>query len=351
MEEFRGIPEMVFEVDEEKISETITSKTVLITGAGGSIGSALASYCASYKPKCLVLIDNAETPLYFTELSLSDSEVPCISHLTDIRNTEHLNAIFNTQKPDIVFHTAAYKHVTLTENNPAEAISVNVLGTKNLCDLAGFYKVKQFVLVSTDKAVNPISVLGKTKRLAEAYVLYNRRLYTETQFKIVRFGNVLNSNGSVIPTFTHFLQQGKPVKVTNLKATRYFIAIENVCKLLLQTCVLTGSNTVFTFTMGNPVPIITILEMVVEKLNLKPVEIVETGLRTGEKLHEVLYTANAVVSKTTHQAIIAVEEPINTQNIKNICTEFKDFLSRYHSPEVVKEALQKALQTINLKNE
>lgn len=335
------IPEWNYDIDEEAIATLISGKTILITGAAGSIGSTLAERIAEYHPGRLVLLDIAETPLHHLGLRLKSCGVSFYSYLTDIRDRQRLNAIFEQEKPQMVIHAAAYKHVGLTENNPHEAVAVNTLGTANVLDIALQHNVANFVHISTDKAVNPISVLGITKFLAELYVLNKVKSNSQTRLSVIRFGNVFNSNGSVIETFTNQLLNGEPVTLTDRRAERYFISISDVTKLVLQTAVLHSRYNLFTFEMGKPVKIEAILNKLISHYGIEPSKILEVGLSAGEKLQEELYLPNAQVQSTSHSKIISIQEETHLEDIEVLFNRINDLIVHIHSPLEIKKELIK----------
>ncbi|GLB52889.1 hypothetical protein NBRC110019_19290 [Neptunitalea chrysea] len=348
MTESDFIPEIDYNIDVDAIYKILSGKTVLITGAGGSIGSNLVKKVLKYTPSKLILIDIAETPLHAISRYVTETGATNLRYLTDIRNKNRLQSIFNETTPDIVFHVAAYKHVWLTEENPAEAIEVNLLGTKNVCEVAVSSNCEKVVFISTDKAVNPISVLGITKQLAEQYVLYQQGIITNTKFSIVRFGNVFNSNGSVIETFKSQLLAGKPVTLTSKEVERYFLTINAACDLILQCTVLNDAHVLYTFDMGASIKIESILNKLIDLLGITPVEIIETGLQPGEKLYEELYEKTALIKPTTHTKIIALYENRNTSNIVAICNHLEEIIAHIHSPQKIKLALIEALTNCSI---
>ncbi len=273
------------------VSESINGKVVLVTGAGGSIGSELARQILSFSPSKLILLDNAETPLFNIEMELKDvytqTEIlPCIG---DIRTTRGLERIFNQYKPEFVYHAAAYKHVPLMEIMPVDAVNNNILGTYKLATVAMKYGAKKFVMISTDKAVKPSSVMGVTKRIAEMIV---QSLNGEnTIFSVVRFGNVLGSNGSVVPIFEKQIKDGGPVRITHPDVTRYFMTIREASMLVLQAGAMSRGGELFLLDMGSPIKIVDLARSMIRLAGHVPdkdIQIVFTGLRPGEKLHEEL---------------------------------------------------------------
>lgn len=294
-------------LDECRIRNYIEGKRVLVTGAGGSIGSEICRQVARFNPAKLILFENAETPLFLIEQELSKtvSGFPIVPVIGDVRNRRRIEVIFDQQLPEVVFHAAAYKHVPMMEANPAEAINNNVQGTRLLADAAIYFGVEKFVMVSTDKAVRPTNVMGASKRVAEMYVQSLSRT-SKTSFITTRFGNVLGSNGSVIPTFKQQIAAGGPVTVTHPEVTRFFMTIPEASQLVLQAGSMGQGGEIFLFDMGEPVRIATLAEELIRLSGLQPhedIEIVYTGLRPGEKLYEELLLGDEGVLPTPHQKI------------------------------------------------
>lgn len=302
------------QLNNKSVEEQLKGKRICITGAAGSIGSELARQVVQYNPASLVLIDQSETGLYEVEreIKLMEGGVKVIPYIGDVTNKGRIAFIFEEQKPEIIFHAAAYKHVPMMESNPSEAISCNILGTKVLADLAVEHKVKKFVMISTDKAVNPTSVMGCSKRIAEIYVqsLNNHLEKTgkdHTIFVTTRFGNVLGSNGSVIPLFKKQIEQGGPVTVTHPEITRYFMTIPEACQLVLEAGVMGKGGEIFIFDMGQSVKILDLAKKMIWLSELEPgrdIEIIFTGLREGEKLYEELLNNKENAISTHHEKIL-----------------------------------------------
>ncbi|GCC50584.1 polysaccharide biosynthesis protein [Chryseotalea sanaruensis] len=302
------------QLDNTNLLQAIKGRVICVTGASGSIGSELARQLIHYQPKQLVLVDQAESPLYELERELMNIKSPCrISfHLMDITNNERMRALFRDYKLEWVFHAAAYKHVPVMESNPAEAVSCNILGTKLLADLSVEFGVTKFVMISTDKAVNPTSIMGCSKRIAEIYVQsLNNHLQvlggSHTMFVTTRFGNVLGSNGSVIPIFKKQIEAGGPITVTHPEVTRFFMTIPEACRLVLEAGTIGHGGEIFIFDMGKSVKIYDLAKKMVLLSGLdigKDIDIVFTGLRDGEKLYEELLSSNEDTLPTHHPKIL-----------------------------------------------
>ena len=295
-------------LDEKNIKQQIAGKIILITGAAGSIGSELVRQISKYQPKKMILVDQAESPLYELELEIKEKfNAPNFEVVVgDVRNKERMENVFRTFHPDLVYHAAAYKHVPMMENNPSEAILTNVLGTKILADLAVEFKATQFVMVSTDKAVNPTNVMGASKRIAEIYV-QSLNTISNVKFVTTRFGNVLGSNGSVIPLFKKQIDTGGPVTLTHPEITRYFMTIPEACQLVLEAGTMGKGGEIFIFDMGKSVKIIDLAKKMITLSGLqlgKDIQIVFTGLRPGEKLYEELLNDKENTLPTHHPQIM-----------------------------------------------
>lgn len=338
-------------LDNENIERNLLGKRILITGAAGSIGSEIARQVILFKPELLVLVDQAESPLYDIEreLRLSNSSVNIISHLADITIKERVDYIFKEFAPQLVYHAAAYKHVPMMESNPSEAVTCNILGTKILADLSVKYKVDKFVMISTDKAVNPTSVMGCSKRIAEIYVqsLNNHHPTNpnQTAFVTTRFGNVLGSNGSVIPLFKNQIKEGGPVTVTHPDISRYFMTIPEACQLVLEAGTMGKGGEVFIFDMGKSIKILDLAKKMIRLSGFEPerdIRIVFTGIREGEKLYEELLTNSENTIPTHHPKIlIGKVKEYSYNEINNYVELFNDLV--YDKNELKMVALMKEL--------
>jgi len=295
-------------LDDLQVRNFLKDKRVLITGAGGSIGSEFCRQVAEYHPEKLVMVDHGEFNLYQIEGEMSRNEiVPVVALLGDIRDEARMRWVFETYKPQIVFNAAAYKHVPLVEENPAEGIKTNVLGTCKLADLAVAYGCEKFVQVSTDKAVNPANVMGATKRAAEIYCQNLNSRTASTAFITTRFGNVLGSAGSVVPLFEKQIRKGGPVTVTHPGITRYFMTIPEAVRLILQAGSMGAGGEIFVLDMGEPVKIVDLAEQMIRLSGMEPgkdIRIEFTGLRPGEKLYEELFHKSESLMGTTHPKIM-----------------------------------------------
>jgi len=306
-------------LDNKSISKQLNGKSVLITGAAGSIGSEIVRQVIQFAPKNVILLDQAETPLHNLMLEISKAETKANIYpvISDVRNRAEMNEVFRRFTPDVVYHAAAYKHVPLMEENPSQAISVNVSGTKNLADLSLAYKVDSFVMVSTDKAVNPSNVMGASKRIAEKYVqaLHNSQMQENTgkatKFITTRFGNVLGSNGSVVPLFTKQIESGGPITLTHPDIIRYFMTIPEACQLVLEAGAMGNGGEIYIFDMGKPVKIIDLAKKMIMLAGFVPdkdIEIKIVGLRPGEKLYEELLNDTSKTLPTHHEKIMIAQE-------------------------------------------
>lgn len=306
-------------LDTVSISKQLENKTILITGAAGSIGSEIVRQVLRFNPKRVIILDQAETPLHHIGLEVEEISCSATIHsvIVDIRNKGALEKVFKLYQPQMVYHAAAYKHVPLMEKNPSQAILTNVEGTKNLADLACEYGVKKFVMISTDKAVNPSNVMGASKRIAEKYVQSlslkckeNNGLYA-TKFITTRFGNVLGSNGSVVPLFTKQIAEGGPLTITHPEIIRYFMTIPEACQLVLEAGSMGKGGEIYIFDMGKPVKIIDLAKKMIKLAGFIPdrdINIKIVGLRPGEKLYEELLNDTSKTLPTHHEKIMIAEE-------------------------------------------
>ena len=294
-----------------------SEETILITGAAGTIGSGITQLLLKTQFKKLILIDNAESPLYYLQKELEIYQNPNIYFiLTDVRDETSMQELFSTFKPSMVFHTAAYKHVPMMEANPYEAVKLNILATTFLADLALLHNTKKFVFISTDKAVNPISIMGLTKRIGERYLM-DLNSKNSTKFLITRFGNIIGSNGSLIPLFNKQLELGRPLTVTSPEVSRYFIPKLKACQHILEISnVAHGKHALFTFNMGKPIKIIDLAKSFLEFSGYdiqNNIEII--GLRPGEKLHEEMSSDTEELKPTIYKDILYILE--NTDQKQN----------------------------------
>ena len=302
-------------VDLENVAGYLGGKVVLVTGGGGSIGSELCRQIASYGPKRLLMLDNYENNLYsiLNELNAKYPELDIVPIIANVRELERLSEIFNEYKPNIIFHAAAHKHVPLMESHPEEAIKNNVFGTWNVASCADKYKADRFVLISTDKAVNPTNVMGATKRIAEM-IIQGLNTKSKTEYVAVRFGNVLGSNGSVIPLFKEQIEHGGPVTVTHPDITRFFMTIPEAVQLVIQAGAMAEGGEIFVLDMGEPVKIMDLAKNLIRLSGFEPNEDIDieiTGLRPGEKLYEELLMNEEGLKATRHNKIF-VAQPLHT---------------------------------------
>ena len=299
------------EIDIHKVASHLEGKRVMITGAAGSIGSEIMRQVASFNPYKLILVDQAETPLHDIRLELQDRwrDIDAETIIADISNATRMEDIFKEYQPQYIFHAAAYKHVPMMEDNVSESIQINVFGTRTLADLAVKYGAEKFVMISTDKAVNPTNVMGCSKRICEIYVQSLAKKLQEkgghvTQFITTRFGNVLGSNGSVIPRFRDQIQRGGPVTVTHPEIIRYFMTIPEACRLVLEAGSMGNGGEIYIFDMGKPVKIVDLAKRMISLSGRTDVKIEFTGLRHGEKLYEELLNVKELTKPTYHEKIM-----------------------------------------------
>jgi FlaA1/EpsC-like NDP-sugar epimerase len=332
----------VIKLDKHKISTDLSDKIILITGGCGSIGSELVRQIASFPHKKIIIIDQAESPLYNLEVELGEKFKTAHFEfiLANIQNQKRMEKIFDFFKPEIIFHVAAYKHVPVMEENPYEAVNTNVNGTKIIADLALKYHIEKFVMVSTDKAVNPTNVMGASKRIAEMYVqTLNQK--GKTKYITTRFGNVLGSNGSVIPLFDEQIAKGGPVTITHPEITRYFMTIPEACQLILEAGSMGNGGEIFIFDMGKSVKIVDLAKKMIKLSNLtlgKDIQIVYTGLRPGEKLYEELLNNKENTLPTHHPKIMIAKVRENDQDLINSQINLLiDLLGNQENFEIVKQ--------------
>ncbi len=348
------------QLNTDEINHQLNNKIILITGAAGSIGSELARQCLKFKPKLLLLVDQAESPLHELDLEFKETLQSQLHEvvIADVRNKDRLTNVFKTFKPEIVFHAAAYKHVPMMEDNPSESILTNVLGTKNMADLSSNFKVEKFVMISTDKAVNPTNVMGASKRIAEIYIQCLGTI-SATKFITTRFGNVLGSNGSVIPRFKKQIELGGPITITHPDITRFFMTIPESCQLVLEAGCMGKGGEIFVFDMGQSVKIVDLARKMIKLSGLtenKDIKIIYTGLRPGEKLYEELLSSGENALPTHHKQILIgkvrayqfddinsfINELIllfNTQNNALIVSKMKDIVPEFVSNNSVFQSL------------
>lgn len=375
-EEVELLPRQEIEVNMELIGQQLSGQKVLITGAAGSIGSELVRQIAAYKPAQLIMIDQAETPMHSLMLEIEREWGFLNTHfiVATITNRGRMEKIFARCKPDYVFHAAAYKHVPMMEDNPSVSVQNNVIGTRNLADLSVKNGVKKFVMISTDKAVNPTNVMGCSKRICEIYVQsLNNHLQNQaedgkarTQFVTTRFGNVLGSNGSVIPLFKKQIESGGPVTVTHPDIIRYFMLIPEACKLVLEAGTLGHGGEVFVFDMGEPVKIVDLAKKMIHQSGRRDIKIVYTGLRDGEKLYEEVLFKGEEEQPTVHPKIrIAnvkhyeyddvckqldeLEEICKTYDEIAIVRKMKIIVPEYKSNNAKYEVVDRELEMLNNK--
>lgn len=330
------------QINTDNVRQIISGKVALVSGAAGSIGSELVRQITKYQPKAIVLLEQAESPLHDTTLDLNNTypDIRFIPLIGDVRNRERIEEIFRDFQPDVVFHAAAYKHVPLMESHPNEAIQANVMGTKNMADMAVKYGTERFVMISTDKAVNPTNIMGASKRIAEIYVqsLFNK-LHTEnpntTKFITTRFGNVLGSNGSVIPYFKKQIAAGGPVTVTHPDIIRYFMTIPEACTLVMEAATLGNGGEIFVFDMGHPVKIADLAKNMIRLAGFTPgkdIQITFTGLRPGEKLYEELLNQKETTLPTSNEKIMIAR--VREYDFDTITAEIDKLIAISHEDKV-----------------
>ena len=309
------LPRDKIEVDMDAIGKLLSGRTILITGAAGSIGSEMVKQIAIYKPQRLILVDEAETPMHDVRLFMNKNyaDIPCETIVTSITNATRMERIFSEYHPDYVFHAAAYKHVPMMEDNPAEAVQNNIYGTRVIADMAVKYGTKKFVMISTDKAVNPTNVMGCSKRICEIYcqalnkAIVDGEVKGVTQFVTTRFGNVLGSNGSVIPIFKKQIAMGGPITVTHPDIIRFFMLIPEACKLVLEAGTMGKGGEIFVFDMGKPVRIADLAKRMIALSGVEGIDIKYVGLRDGEKLFEEVLNDKEATVPTHHPKIMVAK--------------------------------------------
>ena len=320
------------EIDIHKVASHLEGKRVMITGAAGSIGSEIMRQVASFNPYKLILVDQAETPLHDIRLELQDRwrDIDAETIIADISNATRMEDIFKEYQPQYIFHAAAYKHVPMMEDNVSESIQINVFGTRTLADLAVKYGAEKFVMISTDKAVNPTNVMGCSKRICEIYVQSLAKKLQEkgghvTQFITTRFGNVLGSNGSVIPRFRDQIQRGGPVTVTHPEIIRYFMTIPEACRLVLEAGSMGNGGEIYIFDMGKPVKIVDLARRMIQLSGAKNVEIKFTGLRDGEKLYEEVLNEEETTKPTFHPKIKIAQ--VREYDYADVCRQVDELVA------------------------
>lgn len=323
------------ELSTKNIENQINGKVVLITGAAGSIGSEMARQILNFQPSEVILLDQAESPLYNLDIELKSigSRIKKTVVIADVSNTVRMKNVFQHYQPQIVFHAAAYKHVPLMEDNPSEAIKVNINGSKILADMAHQYNVESFVMISTDKAVNPTNVMGASKRIAEIYIQALNK-DSSTQFITTRFGNVLGSNGSVIPLFKRQIEKGGPLTVTHAEVTRYFMTIPEACQLVLEAGSMGKGGEIFVFDMGESVKIIDLARKMIQLSGLKEgvdIDIKITGLRPGEKLYEELLNQEETTLPTHHKKIMVGK--VKEYCYETVAKQIENLIQDYNSQD------------------
>ena len=343
--------------EDKNVKNTIKNKVVLVTGGGGSIGSELCRQIAKYSPKKLIIFDIYENNLYDIQMELNGeyNKLNLEAIVGSVRDKERLENVFSTFKPELVFHAAAHKHVPLMENSPLEAIKNNVFGTYNVVNCADKYGVQKFVLISTDKAVNPTNIMGASKRLCEM-IVQTKNKHSKTDFVAVRFGNVLGSNGSVIPLFKKQIAKGGPVTVTHREITRFFMTIPEAVQLILQAQTHASGGEIFVLDMGEPMKIYDLAVSLIKLMGYEPnvdIPIKVTGLRPGEKLYEELLMAEEGLSATKHNKIfisnpLKIDEEELKRNLENL--KKLDYDTKYGINKVV-NLMKKAVPTYKDPNE
>ena len=326
------LPREEIKVDMQRVGEMLTGKRILITGSAGSIGSEMVRQIAPYNPSEMILIDQAETPQHDIRLMMKKNWPDIKAHavVTSITKKDRMEEVFKKYKPEYVFHAAAYKHVPMMEDNPRESIQNNVYGTKILADLADKYGVKKFVMISTDKAVNPTNVMGCSKRICEIYV-QSLNQHSDTQFVTTRFGNVLGSNGSVIPLFEKQIKAGGPVTVTDPNIIRFFMLIPEACKLVLEAGTMGKGGEIFVFDMGKPVKIADLAKRMILLSGAQNIEIKYTGLRPGEKLYEEVLSNDENTKPSFHEKIRIAS--VREYDYDSVCKDIDELIAISHGED------------------
>lgn len=336
------------EISMDVIKSNFKDKVVMVSGAAGSIGSELCRQLATFEPKKLVLFDNGETPMHNLRLELEEryKNLDFVPVIGDVRHQARLDYVFRKHHPQVVFHAAAYKHVPLMEENPCEAVKVNVGGSRNVADKCVEYGVEMMVMVSTDKAVNPTNIMGCTKRLAEIYVqslglaIEKGEVEGKTRFVTTRFGNVLGSNGSVIPRFREQIAKGGPITVTHPDITRFFMTIPEACRLVMEAATMSTGNQIFVFDMGESVKIDTLARRMITLAGFRPdvdIKVEFTGLRPGEKLYEEVLSNNENTDPTSHDRIrVAKVREYEYDKAKEVMIELEKLSTVVEIPDMVK---------------
>jgi FlaA1/EpsC-like NDP-sugar epimerase len=334
-------------LDNNAISSQIKDKTVLITGGAGSIGSEIVRQILNFNPQKIIILDQAESPLHNLKIEISEAvgKVKILTIIADVKDFNVMTKVFETYKPDFVYHAAAYKHVPLMEENPSQAIFTNVIGTKNLADLSTKFHVEKFVLISTDKAVNPSSVMGASKRIAEKYVqslnyhLSQTGSTQNTKYITTRFGNVLGSNGSIVPLFTKQIQEGGPITITHPEIIRYFMTIPEACQLVLEAGAMGNGGEIFIFDMGKPVKIIDLAKKMIRLAGFTPdneIKIKIIGLRPGEKLYEELLNDTSKTLPTHNEKIMIGQDHFdNYKEVNELVNELASVAKVADNHEIV----------------
>ena len=347
------LPREKIEVDMDAIGAMLTGRRVFITGAAGSIGSEIVRQVASYKPAEMILVNQAETPMHGIRLMMARqfSDVKNETVVASITDKDHMEKLFSEHCPEYVFHAAAFKHVPMLEDNPIQAVRNNIAGTRVIVDLALKYGTKKFVMISTDKAVNPTNVMGCSKRICEIYcqslnqAILDGKVKGETQFVTTRFGNVLGSNGSVIPLFKEQIRKGGPITVTHPDIIRYFMLIPEACKLVLEAGTMGKGGEIFVFDMGKPVKIVDLANRMISLSGTKNVDIQFTGLRDGEKLYEELLATQENTKPTHHPKIMIAEvRSYDYEEVKQNEDELLQLIFTHDDMQIVKKMKEIVLE-------